>query len=230
VTRNDPRDVLGIIVNVVFIIVAMALLGGFVRREFFTSAAGAPLGAPQAQAVDGWQAYSEVGHRLGSPDAEVVLVEFTDFECPACRAFAMNALHALRESLGDSIAIVFRHLPLPNHRLAYPAARAAECARQQERFIEYHDALFTHQDSLGIKSFDDFARLAGVPDLETFAECVNQSGPVAAIEADLADAQALGIRATPTLLINNQMISGALNVTGLGVLLQQAFEEARSND
>jgi protein-disulfide isomerase len=212
--------------NLLFILVACALLGGFVWREYRAIESTASQGTParSAREIDDWRIYTTTGHYIGHEKAPVQVVVFADFECPACRQFALGPLRAIGASLGDTVAVIFRHFPLPYHRLAYPTARAAECAGDQDRFAEFHDAIYEHQDSLGIRSFVSYANEAGVPDTLTFASCVANANPVPAIEADIADATALGLSATPSLLVGNQLVSGAVDSAGLVSLVREALK------
>jgi protein-disulfide isomerase len=100
------------------------------------------------------------------------------------------------------VAVVFVHDPLPMHRFAQPAARAAECAAAQGRFWPMVDALYTAQDSLGLKPWFKYAQSASVPDSERFARCVQDTVAIPAIAAGLAMSRRLGISGTPTVLVN----------------------------
>src|SRR5215510_7605068 len=77
----------------------------------------------------------------GTKNAAVTIVEFSDFECPYCIA-VQRTLKQVLESYRDQVRLVFKHLPLEGHRNSLPAARAAYCAGEQDRFWQFHDALF----------------------------------------------------------------------------------------
>ncbi len=82
----------------------------------------------------------------GSPDAPVIIVEFSDFQCPFCQRWFLNAYPDIRERIGEDVAIVFMHFPLTSiHPNAEAAHLAAECAREQGKFWEMHDILFDRQ-------------------------------------------------------------------------------------
>jgi protein-disulfide isomerase len=161
-------------------------------------------------AVANWSQYTQAGHRLGSAVAPVTIVEFGDFECPFCAEFARETLPEIQARFPGKIALVYRYFPLQFHHLAFPAARAAECAAQQGHFAAYHDELYAHQDSLGVLSFLALARLAGISDLGAFARCDSATGPVPAIDRDVAAARAVGAHATPTFLIDGRMYTGTI--------------------
>ncbi|MEP6591651.1 MAG: thioredoxin domain-containing protein [Gemmatimonadota bacterium] len=142
------------------------------------------------------------GHRIGVVGAQVTIVEFADFECPACRTFATRSMKAIRATYPTDVAMVFRHWPLEYHRFAYPAARAAECAGEQGRFVQYHDLLYAQQDSLGLKTFEALAGEAGVPNAQEFSKCVARRDSVPAIQRDVRAVLALRGTGTPTVVIN----------------------------
>lgn len=213
---------LSAISNAVFILVSLVILVVYLRKQFRNAEATAPEQAT-ALVVEDPSRYAALGHRLGPPEAPLTIVEFADFECTACRAFALDGAQVLRATLGDSVAIVFRHWPLDYHRFAYPAARAAECASRQGKFVEYHDALFTHQDSLGLITFEQFAVRIGVPDTAAFNACNRESDPVPAIEADKRAAAELQLTGTPSLLINGELYVGALDGPTIVALARKAL-------
>jgi protein-disulfide isomerase len=186
--------------------VAVAMLcmalttAALVRREFLPPK---PIpSTPSTAPVANWTEYLAGGKRIGPENAHITILEFADFQCPACRHFAMQVWPAARAKYGDSVALVFRHWPLSYHKHAYVAAIAADCAAVQGSFSTFHDLLFSQQDSIGVKPMQAFAREASVVDLDAFEECALRSAPVGSIEADIRAARSAGGRGTPTLIIN----------------------------
>lgn len=167
-----------------------------------------------------WQASRSEGHSIGTPPtgavdpSQATLVVFSDFECGFCARFALATLPGLVEEHGSSLRVIFRHWPLPNHRLALPAAKAAECAAVQGRFREFHDRLFAARDSVGIVSFVQFAEQAGVADLDRFNSCFASEQSMPQIERDAALALAVGGHGTPTLLLDGVRLAGAQTDSG----------------
>lgn len=214
--------------NAVFIAVSLLLVGMIARQRLFPPAAPVPPGRALREVAD-WTGYGAVGHRIGSPQALVTIVEFADFECPVCRVFTNGALKAARAEFGDTVAVVFRHMPLSNHKLAYPTARAAECASSEGRFEAFHDAVYSHQDSLGILPISEFARRAGVRDMRKFELCNGSSERVPAIDVDVAAAKALGASGTPTLLINSVLVPGAPDSSRLVEFIRKAIATRRAH-
>lgn len=132
---------------------------------------------------------------------EVVLVEFTDYECPFCARHAQEvepALNALVTS--NQLRYAVFHFPLEQaHRNARQAATAAECAAEQSRFWEMHQILFHDQKNLGPESFTKSAQNIGL-DLSSFSHCLG--GDVdRQITNDVAEGRRLGVTSTPTFFV-----------------------------
>jgi protein-disulfide isomerase len=151
--------------------------------------------------VDDWDQLLAAGVRMGPRDAALTIIVFSDFECPACRAFHETTA-ALRAKYPDAVAVVHVHHPLARHRLANAAARAAECAADQGVFEAFHDLLFERQDSLGIKSWVAFASSAAVGNLQEFERCFARTEPHPRIEAGLALGRQLELEGTPLVVVN----------------------------
>lgn len=139
---------------------------------------------------------------LGSADAPVMVIEFTDLQCPYCARFARDTWPLLRERYVDTGKIRFatRDLPLPIHEFALPAAVAARCAGQQGKFWEYREALFRDQSLLGRGRYGELAGGFGL-DLARFESCRADPAVLAAVRADAALAASSGITATPSFVI-----------------------------
>lgn len=147
------------------------------------------------------------GPGLGPVDAPLVIVEFSDFQCPFC-ARAVPILKALHERHPDDLRIVYRHMPLSFHEHARLAAIGGVCADRQNRFWEYHDALFADQSAI---SRDDLIARASTLGLEPgdFASCLDDPAAAAIVDQDAADAEALGLTGTPTFFVNGLKLTGA---------------------
>ena len=143
----------------------------------------------------------------GPEDAPVTIVEFSDFECPACRQAAVQ-IPALLEQYPGKIRFVFRDFPLPMHARAVPAAAAAECAHDQGKFWEMHDLLFANQRRLGDTQLRGYAEQLGL-DLAAFDTCMGEPGTLGEIELDVQAGDAAGVNSTPTFIVNGRIISSA---------------------
>jgi protein-disulfide isomerase len=198
------------VATVIVVVCTLTMTWAVVRREFFAPRPQItrPVVNRQPVVVENWPELLASGQRIGPPDAPVTILEFSDFECPFCRRFSTQTLPAVRRQFPNEVNIVYRHWPLSRHRLAYPAARAAECAAVQGRFEAFHDLLFAQQDSLGRKPFVDFAQESGVRDLGAFEKCNAVRDPVAQIESDLIAVKQLGGTGTPTVVVNGLRLPG----------------------
>lgn len=172
-----------------------------IRREFFAPFAAQAGANAKPSYIEDWRAHLNEGATMGSPQAPVQLIEFADFECPFCANFH-NTIKTVQEQFPGKIALTFIHFPLPGHRFAEPAARAAECAATQGRFEAMHDELFAKQSSFGLKPWSEFASSAGVPDLQAFDSCVNQEAEPQRVAAGKKAGDELNVRGTPTIIIN----------------------------
>ena len=144
----------------------------------------------------------------GAAARRLVLVEFSDFQCPYCgRAFA--TVQSFMQAHENEVTLVYKHLPLVDlHPEAANAALAAWAAEQQGKFWEYHDALFGAQDQLGEKYYIATAARLGL-DLERFNQDRHGDPARLAINQDLALAHKLGIDSTPLFVLNSIPITGA---------------------
>ena len=143
----------------------------------------------------------------GPAGAPVQIIEFSDFECPFC--FRVNPTVAqVLSTYGDRVRLVYRHLPLPNHPNARPAAEASACANEQGRFWEYHDRLFANQSRLAAADLKQHAADLGL-DTAKFNSCVDSRRFQKDVDADLDAAQLLGVSGTPHFFINGRALSGA---------------------
>jgi protein-disulfide isomerase len=145
----------------------------------------------------------------GPAKAAVTIVEFSDFECPFCRD-VQPALKQIIETYGKNVRLIFKHLPLEGHRNSLPAARAAYCAGKQDRFWQFHDALFA-AGNLSPELFDRIGADIGLG-IERFRSCVTSEQSRTAIVKDIETARSLRIDSTPSFLVNGRLIKGALSI------------------
>jgi protein-disulfide isomerase len=193
------------LITTTLIACALVTTGILVHHEFF-SRSGA-IGPPEQKPVliADWRDDIVKGIRLGPDTAPVQLIEFADFECPFCGSFH-KTLQAVEMKYPKDISLTFVHFPIPGHRFAIPAARAAECAGEQGRFDAIYDRLFDGQDQFGLKPWGDYATAAGVPDLAAFDVCIKKTDPIPLLEEGKALGAKLDIQGTPTIIINGWKI------------------------
>lgn len=206
--------------------VCAVIVTGLVVRNELSPPPAAAAGQPSAERpVPQWQRLAAEGSVLGKPDAELRIVEFSDFQCPFC-ATVRSRLDSLRARAPERIAVVYRHFPLTQiHPHAVAAAVASECAGQQGRFGTYHDALFARQSEIGKLSWRSFAETAKVPDLARFDACVESSATAARVQADQQAGQELGIQGTPTFVFDGKMVSGAQGVAQAEAWIERMLRE-----
>lgn len=152
-------------------------------------------------------------HKIGTESAKVTLVEFGDFQCPACGA-SHPIIKQLNEEYKNELTFVFRHFPLPMHKNALKAAIAAEAAGAQNKFFEMHDLLFENQGEWGEDSnpeelFEKYATELEL-NIDKFRTDMKDKKYEEKVKRDQADGNALGANSTPTFFINGQMQSGGL--------------------
>lgn len=209
-------------VTAIFVCCAVIVTTLVVRRELFsTSIAPAPAAAPagvdisRPTHVNHWQSLASEGVRFGAPRAPVTIVEFSDFQCPYCRAMHF-ALRQFMERHPGQLSVVYRHFPIEQaHPFAMAAAVAFECANAQQRADAFERTVFEHQDSLGHSSWERLAAMAGVPDIAAFDACRSTHGPLDRIKRDGMIAQDIGVSGTPTLVLGDELIAGAIPVDTL---------------
>ena len=154
----------------------------------------------------------------GAPHPIVTIVEFSDFECPFCKQ-VQSALKQIVESYGREVRLVFKHLPLEGHRNSLPAARAAYCAAEQDRFWQFHDALFA-AGNLSPPVFEQIASELGLG-LPKFQECAASERSRAAVVKDIEAAKLLRIESTPSFVVNGRVIKGALSFADFQKIIEQ---------
>lgn len=205
------RKILADAGTAVLVCCALVITGLAVRRELGAARPAATPYTEQVRPVRDWRSYA-TGTRIGPAGAAVTVVEFSDFQCPYCRAMA-DRLRELRKRYPREVALVYRHFPLSYHPFARSAARASVCADEQGRFEAFHDAVFARQDSLSDAVWPRLAKLARVPDARRFDECLRGAASLAHVERDVAAARQLGISGTPALLVNDALLTGGALAT-----------------
>lgn len=151
------------------------------------------------------QLVGEARHATGSAQAKVTLVEFADFQCPAC-VVAYPYVKAILKSHKDNIYYVYRHFPLSQHKNAFIAAEASEAANEQGKFWEMYDLLYEKQkdweeSTNPIEKLSEYAKELGL-DVDQFTKFLEKHKFKDIIQKDLDDALKLQVDATPTFYIN----------------------------
>jgi protein-disulfide isomerase len=144
---------------------------------------------------------------IGGPEARVEIVVFSDLACPFCGRLAAT-LRELLDHFGPKVRIHFKHLPLPMHPRALPAAEALMAAGAQGKFWAMHDRLFESTRNLEAEDLERHAQELGL-DLSRFRAELEAGTYRAEIEVDLAQAKALQVHGTPTTFVNGWRVNGA---------------------
>lgn len=153
-------------------------------------------------------------YRRGAEDAKVEIVEFADFECPACKTAAFT-LKQMKEQYGDKIQVVFKNYPLdpncnpgmqrPLHDFACDAARVARCAGRVGKFWEMHDKIYENQTQLSRQNLTKWAKELGLSDADIQA-CRESKDILAKLQDDINLGSKLGVDSTPTVFINGRKV------------------------
>ena len=156
----------------------------------------------------------------GATEQNIVLVEFSDFQCPLCSQ-ASDKVKEFIDKHQDEVTLTYKHLPLTSiHSEALPAAQAAFAAQKQGKFWDYHDALFTQQDKLGEELYLEIAQSLSL-DMELFDRDRHSNEAEAAVDRDIQLADRLGIKKTPFFFLNQQDFSGVLEVSEMEKILEK---------
>ncbi|OLE83407.1 MAG: hypothetical protein AUG07_08280 [Acidobacteria bacterium 13_1_20CM_2_60_10] len=159
----------------------------------------------------------------GNPKARVMIVEFSDFQCPYCSQ-AQSTLKNLLAKHEGQLALAFRDFPVQRtHPQAESAAEAARCAGDQGKFWEYHDLLFSNQNKLDLSGLLEKARTLKL-DEKQFESCLSGEKYKAQIQQDSQDGLRAGVTGTPGFFINGIYVDGAQQET----VFEQAIHEALS--
>lgn len=152
----------------------------------------------------------------GDSKAPVTIVEFSDFQCPYCSKFVQMTLNPILEDYVKTgkVKVAFRNFPLDGHSGSMPAALAASCANEQNKFWEMHDLLFIQQaDWSGSEKIADvfkgYAKKLGL-DATKFSDCYKSQKYATAIRKELIDGVSVGVNGTPSFFINGKDLSGAM--------------------
>jgi protein-disulfide isomerase len=162
----------------------------------------------------------------GPRSSAVVLIEYSDFQCPACRN-AEPMIRDMQNEFGDRVLFAYRHFPLRQHMFAGLAARAAEAAGRQDKFWEMHDLLFEGQERWSIQghpeeTFIEYARKLGL-DVGRFRSDMASQESVAAVQEDVRTGTRAGVDHTPSFFLNGEMIRNPRNRDEFKNVLNQAL-------
>ena len=186
-----------------------------------------PLASGAIDAERGWAGYVE-----GSADAPIELIEYADFQCPACRQFWVLTVQDVKSRLVPTgqVRYVFKDFPLDGaHPNARTAHHAAACADEQGSFVPMHDRLFTSQSDWGLQPgsplgmFKGFAEEIGL-DVDAYDTCMGEGRYRARIQASLESGVEQGVTSTPTLIVGGLRYNGGMPYDRLKAIVDSLLE------
>src|SRR3989344_5600993 len=166
-------------------------------------------------------------HILGNPKAKIVIVEYSDLECPYCKVFH-NTMHKVIENNSD-VAWVYRHYPIPQlHPKAFKEAEATECAFEQggnDAFWSYADRVFeitASNDKLDPAELPKIAEYIGL-EIASFNHCLQTNGRTAEVQADIDDGCKAGVSGTPSsfILVKGKQVGTIPGAQSYETIMQQ---------
>ena len=165
----------------------------------------------------------------GNPNAAVTIMEYSDFECPACRQAHVIITQPLLEKYGARVRFEHRQFPLPSHAFALPLAEVSECAADQGKFWEFADMAYEKQLAMDDEEpprkvsradMDAWVRELALADRDLFDRCFNSHIKRKAVMAEFEEARAKGAPGTPTYFVNGEKMDTDL------ASLEQAIDTA----
>jgi protein-disulfide isomerase len=165
----------------------------------------------------------------GSSNAKNTVVEFADYQCPACGLFATNTESLFEKEFVETgkVRYAFRDFPLPQHQNAKLAAQAASCSNEQGRYEPFKKMLFRGQaawsnspESQVKKQFGEYATASEV-NLAQFVTCLDSNNAADAVARDLALATQIGLTSTPSFVVNGYLFAGALPIQAFRAILEK---------
>lgn len=172
----------------------------------------------------------ETAYIQGAKKGSVMLLEFSDFQCPYCKK-VQPALQKLVKKYSDKVAFGYRHFPLAFHQEADESAVAAECAREQGKFLEMHASLYKQQNNQSLENLKKIAKDIGVKDLKKFDSCLQGDKYRKLLARDMEVAESIGINGTPAFvvgkfdsekgIVKGEILAGALPVDELEKALKK---------
>jgi protein-disulfide isomerase len=179
-------------------------------------------------------AAADKGRIAGDSAAKTWVIVASDFQCPFCKQWHDESYKPLVDEYvrTGKVKVAYLNFPLGQHRNAVPAAQAAMCASAQNKFWQYHDALFDSQDRWEDMAdtrpvLDSIARAVGV-NFDQWSKCLSSDRMLPLVFADRDRAAKAGVQSTPTFLIAGQVIAGAVPMADLRPVLDSAIAKSGS--
>lgn len=198
-------------VSIILVICAVIVTTLVVKNEFNNSTEGSE-NSNETEYIDNWRELNTSDFYGGDTKAEVEIIEFFDYQCQYCKS-VQPTIKNIKSKYGNMISISYAHFPLGYHKEALNAAIAAECARDQNQFMNYHIKLFEYQDSLGSVPYSKVLSNDDLLNKDSFEECLKNGNKEILINKSIALGNKIGIKSIPTFIINGEAIKGAVSET-----------------
>lgn len=216
--EKQVKSLISSISNLIVIqIVAFSVLvgGGWylyidLKKEISSISTSSDLQAEVPIYIDEWEKF-ERDHNatLGPDDAKIVIVEYTDFQCPFCQRHQEGTRKNLLKKYEGKIQLVYKHFPLQEiHPMAMLSAIAAQCAKREGKFWEVEEVFFKNSKKLDKELIVTIGKSVGLGD--AYANCIENKTTRAEVEKDIEDGVESGVSGTPTFLVNGKILKGAL--------------------
>jgi protein-disulfide isomerase len=220
--------------NVILAVVILALLAVLAIGLRNSSGGGAATAPIEVPGLDDQQTLVRLaqGISMGSDDAPVTILEFADFQCPACMGFAGTIKPQLELAWVESgqARYVYYDFPLTTiHPHAFLASRAGRCADEQDQFWAYHDVLYRNQSSWSpspsppVSDFVRYAAQVGL-DQDRFSSCLRSDRYADVVTANMRLGEELGVTGTPTVMVNGAGVTRRIGENSLPAI-QAAVDE-----
>lgn len=211
---------------IILAVVVLGLVGIFIATKPKDSGNSSFTGdATQVQEDD---------HTKGNEKAKVVLIEYGDYQCPACGA-VHPIIERLTKKYEKDVLFVFRNFPLITiHPNAFASARAAEAAAMQGKFWEMYNKLYDNQQIWGNLStnqqatFEGYAKELGL-DIEQFKQDYASEAVASKINRDLSSGEQFGVQGTPTFILNGKKIENPRDADGYETIIKDAIKESKAS-
>lgn len=162
----------------------------------------------------------------GSVDAPITIVEFSDYECPACQYFFKTTMSQLKTKYIDTgiVKFIYRDFPLGFHLFAQKAAEAAECAGEQGKYYEMHDKLFGLGVKGGVEEYKEYAKDLNL-NSDEFNTCLDSGKMAIETSKDMIDGSMAGVTGTPAFFVNGVFVSGAQGIQVFDKIIQDELRK-----
>ena len=203
------NQILNSVLTVILVLCAIIITVLVVKRELFNNKY-----TPKVRTVQNWRTLVDDGHQIGTSNASVYIIEFTDYECPYCKILKKN-IDSILVKYKDKVALIVYNFPLEIHSHAFDLALGGECAARQNKFKSYYDSVFNYSVKFEKLNLSHIAFSAGITDTASFMNCIESRTTFSIVNNDIEKGKEIDIEGTPTIIINGKLYEGSLTVKQL---------------